>query len=89
VTDVSRAPGVLWRVSSGRVVVLPPAGSEPLLLEGAAALLWLALGGSTNVAAIVDDLDGAIDAPRVELEEGIAQAVTDLVARGVVLTEFA
>jgi hypothetical protein len=35
-----RHPRALWRRSGVRVVVLPPAHDEPLLLEGAGSAIW-------------------------------------------------
>jgi hypothetical protein len=89
VTGIRRAPGALWRVSAGRVVVLSPTLTQPLLLEGTAALLWVALARPATAADVLDDLLATVDAPRAELASGIDRSVGELAARGAVLTESA
>ncbi|MCC5947006.1 MAG: PqqD family protein [Nitriliruptoraceae bacterium] len=48
-----RHPHALWRRSSDRVLVLPDGADDALLLDGAAAILWLLLDRPVTFDEIV------------------------------------
>jgi hypothetical protein len=86
VITVHRAPDVLWRLSVGRVVVLPPGAGGPLLLDPAAAEVWLAIEHPMPLTGLVRMLAPAFPGRRTELEDEVADFVAELVARDLVRT---
>jgi hypothetical protein len=83
VNVVHRVPDALWRVSAGRVLVLSPRALGPLLLDAAAARIWLEIEQPTALADLVDQLAPAFPGSRAELEGEVASFVEDLAARGI------
>jgi hypothetical protein len=80
VSIVGRRRGALWRDCGDRVIVLLPAASDPLMLNGLARLLWLA----TEAPADPDELAADVVAVLPESDrEAVADALGRLLDRGV------
>jgi hypothetical protein len=54
-----RHPRALWRRSGARVVVLPPAHDEPLLLEGSGSAIWELLESPIDETELIEVLADA------------------------------
>lgn len=66
----ARTPAALWRRSGPRAIVVLPDGDDAILLEGAAAVLWMRLDSPLRTSDLQDllPLDPASAAPPTENE---------------------
>ena len=78
-----RAPGWVWRVSGGSVLVMGP-GAAAHQLEAAASLLWSALDEPATVSDLVERSAGRWDGATADPSELAAAAMTELVRAGMV-----
>jgi hypothetical protein len=84
VAELRHSPDVAWVDSGDRVVLvrLADPGLEPVVLEGTAAELWLALAEHPTLEGLVGDVAARYEAPAEALAADVAAFVEDLRARG-------
>ena len=80
-----RSPDVSYEVVEGRAVLVDGAGSELITLNPVGTLVWNALDGERDAAALADHLIGTFDdVSRAELEADIVEFLSELDACGLV-----
>ena len=81
-----RSPRVVYEVIDGRAVLVDPEGVELLTLNAVGTLVWEALDGARDPAALADDLVERFQGvTRDDLERDIAAFLAELEAGALVL----
>ena len=80
-------PRVLHRRMPDGVILLAVSGGDPVFLEGTAEELWDLLTTPISLAAVARELADRHGAEVGVVENDIAAALDDLVARGLVLSD--
>lgn len=81
-----RSPAVTYEIVDGRAMLIDAAGTEIITLNPVGSLVWSALDGKRDVAALADHLLAALDGvTRVELERDITDFVTELASSQLVI----
>lgn len=74
-----RSPNVTYETIDGRAVLVDVAGTELITLNPVGTLVWNALDGERDAAALADDLVGNFeDVTRGELERDIIDFLSEL-----------
>ena len=77
-----RAHDALWHETAQRVVVLPPAASDPLLLSGTASWVWHLLASPRTLQHICMALAEEFQIPVDDIRADVKNALDALVASG-------
>lgn len=80
--------GVIAREVEGEVLLLSLEQGQLHKLNVSASFVWRGCNGTQTVADIARQLADAYRLPRLQAEQDVLQAVTALVALGVVVVEF-
>ena len=75
---------MLWRAGDFGVVLLAPAGREPLTLEGTGRALWDALAAPVTPTELAEDLARAFGAEPTQVASDIAPILAELTRVGAV-----
>ncbi len=79
-----RNPAVLWRRTTDHVVLLPPDEAAPMVLGGAAGLLWDLLEEPTTVDEATDVISSASAADATIVGRELEALMATLDAAGIV-----
>jgi hypothetical protein len=68
VTTWRRAPGVVWRRSGDRRILLGPSSEEPVILAGSGGVIWDLLEGPAGESDLCAQLEALHDEPAAAVE---------------------
>jgi hypothetical protein len=81
-----RSPDVTYEVVDGRAMLIDAAGTEIITLNPVGSLVWTALDGKRDVAALADHLLPELQGvSRAELERDIADFASELAASNLII----
>lgn len=81
-----RDPGVLWRRSGDRRLLLPPNEDEVVLLEGVGSLVWDALETPMSEEQLIEDLASHFDVEMMRVGTDVTAFLDQLCSLGAVRT---